>query len=123
MRHLIVLLLLLVAVPAAAQTVPPDVNNPTRVEWTPSADHATIDGYSMDIVSPTGTIIQTIDAGKPAPDATNTCSAALNVQPVAFGAGYTIRLRARAGTVFSDPAISLNKFNRIPGPPSKGTIK
>ncbi len=123
MKYLIAFVLLLLAVPVAAQTVPPDVNNPTGLTWTPSTDHATIDGYSADIVSPTGVVIQTLDLGKPAPDATNTCTATISVQPITFGVGYTVHLRARAGTAVSANTVSLNKFNRVPGPPSKGIIK
>jgi hypothetical protein len=107
---------------AAAQS-PADVNNPSAVTFTASADHATLDGYELDILRPDLTVLQTLNLGKPVPDATNTCSAPMNVQPVAFGNGYTVRIRAKAGTAVSADALSLNKFNRVPGSPSKVTIK
>jgi uncharacterized protein YfaS (alpha-2-macroglobulin family) len=106
-----------------AVNVPPDVNNPTGVTFTASADHATIDSYELDILRPDGTVLQTLNLGKPTPDATNTVTAPINVQPIAFAAGYSVRLRAKAGTAVSDYAVSQNKFNRVPGPPSKVTVK
>ena len=109
---------------AAAQTVPPDVKNPSAVTFTPSADHAAITGYELDIIKPDGvTVLQTLNVGKPTPDATNTCTAPINVQPIAFASGYSVRVRAIAGTSKSDDAISLNKFERAPGAPSKVTAK
>lgn len=100
-----------------------DVDNPSAVEWTASADHALLDSYEMDILRPDGTVLQTINAGKPAPDATSTCRATLNVQPIAFASGYQIRVRAKAGTAFSSYTAAQNKFNRVPGGPTKVIIK
>jgi hypothetical protein len=120
---LLLLAFVLLAVPAAAQTPPPDVNNPTKVEWTASTDHATIDGYTLEIVNAANVVIQTIDAGKPTPDANNVCTVNLNVQPVTFGSGYYITAAARANNVFSTRTVSLNKFNRVPGAPTKPTVK
>jgi len=114
---LIVVALLLCSGVAAAQT--PDVNNPSAVTFTPSTDHATVDSYELDILRPDATVLQTLNLGKPVPDATNTCTAPVNVQPIAFGSGYSMRIRAKAGTAASDYALSLNKFNRVPGPPTK----
>jgi hypothetical protein len=122
-RFVSVVVLLLFSVPAFAQTVPADVNNPSGVVFTPSADHANVDSYELDILRPDGSVLQTINVGKPTPDANNQCSAPLNVQPVAFGTGYSVRLRAKAGTAASDYISSLNKFNRVPGSPSKPILK
>lgn len=108
---------------AQAQTPPADVNNPSAVAFTASTDHATIDSYELDILRPDGSVLQTINIGKPTPDANQTCTAPLNVQPIAFGTGYTLRLRARAGTAASDYTASVNKFNRVPGAPSKLTAR
>ena len=116
-RVCLVLALILCAVPAVAQT--PDVNNPSAVTFGPSLDHATVDSYELDILRPDGTVLQTLNLGKPVPDATNTCTAPMNVQPIAMASGYSIRVRAKAGTAVSDYAVSLNKFNRVPGPPTK----
>ena len=113
--------LLLTASSAAAQVA--DVNNPTAVQFTASPDHALVDSYELDILRPDGTVLQTLNLGKPVPDSTSTCTAPINVQPIAFASGYSVRVRAKAGTAVSDYALSVNKFNRVPGPPSKLTIK
>jgi hypothetical protein len=109
------------AASAHAQTL--DVDNPTAVEFTASTDHALIDGYEVDILRPDGSVLQTINAGKPAPDATNVVRVTLNVQPIAFAAGYTVRARAVAGTAVSPYSVSVNKFNRVPGGPSKVILR
>jgi hypothetical protein len=111
------------ATPAYAQTPPADVDNPSGIVFTASADHANVDSYELDILRPDGSVLQTINIGKPTPDATQTCVAPLNVQPIAFGSGYSLRLRAKAGTAASDYTTSLNKFNRVPGGPSKLTAR
>ena len=105
------------------QTPPADVNNPTAVQFTASPDHAQLTRYDLDIVSPSNTVIQTLNLAKPTPDAQNTITVALNVQPVAFGNGYTVRVRAVAGTASSTDAVSLNKFNRTPLSVSGVTLK
>lgn len=117
---LAVLLALLFGPPAAhAQTTPPpDVQNPSAVEFEPSIDHAVIDGYELDILRPDGTVLQTLNLGKP-PVVNNLCTAPINVQPVAFEYGYSMRARAKAGAVVSPDVPSLNKFDRVPGGPSK----
>ena len=110
------------ALPGAMQTVP-DVDNPSAVEFTASVDHANVDSYELDIQRPDGSVLQTLNLGKPAPDATGTIRANLNVQPIAFGNGYFVRVRAKAGTAVSAYATSVNKFNRVPGGPSKVEVK
>lgn len=100
----------------------PDVDNPGGVGFTASPDHAAIDSYELDILRPDGTVLQTLSLGKPVPDANNFCTAPLNVQPVKFGTGYSLRVRALAGGAASPYALSENKFNRVPGSPSKVKI-
>ena len=100
-----------------------DVDNPSAVSFTVSTDHAAIDSYELDILRPDSSVLQTINIGKPTPDANGVATAPLNVQPIAFGTGYTLRLRAKAGTAASDYTASVNKFNRRPGSPSKLTAK
>jgi hypothetical protein len=100
-----------------------DVNNPSAVEFVASVDHATVDGYELDILRPDNTVLQTINLGKPTPNASSVITAPLNVQPISFGNGYSVRVRARAGTAFSDYTVSVNKFNRVPGPPSKLSLR
>jgi hypothetical protein len=104
----------------AMAQVPADVNNPTAAEMDCSTDHATIDGYELDILRPDGTVLQTltfVGTSKPTPSATNKCRVSLNVQPIAFASGYSVRARSKAGTAYSDYAVSQNKFNRVPGRP------
>lgn len=123
---LLSILLVLSAAVASAQTVPP-ITNPTAVQFTVSSDHALIDHYELDILRPDKTALQTLNLGKPTPDATGVCVAPLNVQPVAFGTGYSVQLRAVAigpdGPVSSANAPSDNTFDRKPGGPGKVTIK
>jgi hypothetical protein len=99
-----------------------DVRNPSGVEFEPSADHAQVDSYELDILRPDGSVLQTINLGKPAV-ASGVCAAPLNVQPVAFGKDYRVRVRAIAGGSASDYTVSVNKFERAPGAPSKGIVK
>lgn len=107
---------------ASAQSVPADVDNPSAVQFSPSSDHATLDSYELDILRPDGSVLQTLNLGKPTPDANGVCTAPMNVQPVAFGKGYSVRIRALAGGAASGYAVSDNKFNRIPGAPTKVKI-
>src|SRR4051812_6590253 len=125
MRRPVYLLALAVCLllPATVFAQVPDVNNPSGVTFTASPDHATIDSYELDILRPDATVLQTLNLGKPTPDATNTCTAPINVQPIAFASGYTVRVRAKAGTAISADAVSQNKFNRVPGPPTKVLVK
>jgi hypothetical protein len=122
MRRLVYLLATCLCL-APAVVSAQDVNNPSGVTFTASADHATVDSYELDILRPDATVLQTLNLGKPTPDATQTCTAPLNVQPVAFGNGYSVQVRAKAGTAVSANALSLNKFNRVPGAPSKVIAK
>jgi hypothetical protein len=118
----IIALVLAFAAPAAAQTAEAQIKNPSAVEFEPSTDHALVSAYELDILRPDGSVLQTINLGKPAP-VLNICKASINVQPVAFGKDYSVRVRALAGTAASDYALSLNKFERAPGSPSKVIAK
>lgn len=99
------------------------VTNPTHVSFTASVDHAVIDGYELDILRPDGSVLQTLNLGKPVPDAGNLCTVDLNVQPVAFGLGYSVQVRAKAGSIASENAPSVNTFDRRPGKPGGPEIK
>jgi hypothetical protein len=123
---LALLVLLALVTPAAAQAA--DVNNPTAVQFTASADHASVTGYTLDILRADGTVLQTLDLGKPVPAATtNLCTVAMNVQPITFGVGYSVRVRAYVAATpanaVSDWALSSNKFNRVPGKPGAVTVQ
>jgi hypothetical protein len=116
--------ILLAAALLSPQPTYPDVTNPSHVAFTPSPDHAAVTYYELDILRPDGSVLQTLNLGTCTPDqATGDCTVAVNVQPIAFGKGYYDRLRAVAttptGVVYSDYTISVNKFDRAPGGPSK----
>jgi hypothetical protein len=81
-----------------------------------------VSSYELDILRADGSVLQTINIGKPAP-VSNLCKAPINVQPVAFGKDYSVRLRAIAGTASSDYSVTSNKFERAPGGPSKVIVK
>lgn len=119
MKTLIALVVVLLSWPALleAQTV----TNPRGLTFTASADHLTIDGYSLDILRADSTVAATADLGKPTP-VTNVCTVTLNSQSLAFGNGYSVRVRARAATAVSDWALSVNTFNRVPGAPGRPTL-
>lgn len=115
-------LLLIVASPYALKQTEPNVRNPSAVEFTPSGDHAALDGYDLDLLRADGTVLQTLNLGKPTVN-NGICRVTINVQPVAFGVNYSMRLRARAGGAFSDYTASVNKFDRVPGAPTNVIIK
>lgn len=99
------------------------VQNPTKAEFTPSADHATIDYYQIGyFLAGAAEPVTVTDLGKPAPDASNVCRVDLNTQPLTFG-GYIAKVRARAGGVWSDWSDPSNPFERIPGPPGGPVVK
>jgi hypothetical protein len=118
----LVALLLALAVP---QTTPPaDIDNPSAVSFFASSDHAALDGYELDILKADGTVAKSaINLGKPTPAVTSQlCLAPLSVQALPFASGYTVRIRAKAGTAYSTYTVSVNKFNRVPGPPTGATL-
>jgi len=123
MKRIILASLFVLVCAGYASAQAPDVNNPSAVTFTASADHGSVDSYELDILRPDGSVLQTLNLGKPTPDGSNVCTAQLNVQPVSFGSGYSVRVRAKAGTAASDYAVSENKFNRVPGSPTKVVVK
>jgi hypothetical protein len=113
---LAVVLMLLGATAATAQTA---VKNPTLVTFTVSADHALVASYELDIVRVSdNAVVQTLNVGKPAPDATGTASVSINVQPIAFGGYYGV-MRAVASGFSSPNSAASNAFERTPGSPSR----
>ena len=121
-KTLLAFALLTVSLTAVAQQAV-NVRNPSAVEFTVSPDHANVDSYELDILKADGSVVQTLNIGKPTPDATGTARAPINVQPTAFGKDYSTRLRAIAAGAQSDYAPSENKFDRVPGAPSKLNAK
>lgn len=110
-------LVCLLGVPTLSTAQAP-VQNPTAVIFTPSPDHDLINTYLVEIRNSLGAVIQTIDVGKPTPDAQNECRATLNVQPIAFGS-YTITMRSVAGGITGPQSTPTEVWTRAPGPPSK----
>lgn len=120
-RWCLLLALLGFASVASAQTPV----NPRTVTFTPSTDHATVTSYEIAyfVTGATDPIQAAVDIGKPAPDATNICTAAINTQGIPFGSNYIAKMRAKAGTLYSDWSEASNLFSRLPGPPAKPVIK
>lgn len=100
------------ALSALAQGV---AKNPTAVIFT-CPDHATDTGHEVDIVSASGTVMQTIAGGDPPADASGDVRITLNVQPIAFGE-YFIRIRAIVGAMKSDDSTPSPIWQRVPGRP------
>ncbi len=119
---LFVLLGLLVATPAAAQVV-----NPNVLQFTPSPDHAlivagapVIDRYVFEVTLSTniGQISVSKDLGKPDPDATNTISVTVSADLATLPNGSyvaTVSAVGPGGSGKSDPS---SPFARV-GPPAK----
>lgn len=117
----VALMMLALASVASAQTKP---QNPREGEFTASPDHAQIDRYVLGFFRPgAAEPVQTQDIGKPTPDAQNVCTFTFNSQPLGFGLDYVARVKAYAAGAESPWSEISNPFDRIPGPPSRITIK
>jgi hypothetical protein len=111
--------LILSPVVAHGQTI----KNPRGAEFEPSPDHAQITKYVIGFFLPGATDpVQTQDLGKPTPNAQNIIAVTINVQPLTFGAAYTAKVQALAGTLASEWSLPSNPFDRAPGPPSKPPV-
>lgn len=109
----------LLALPAAAHAQSTTTKNPTTVQFVVSTDHATVTSYELDLVRASdNAVVQTLNLGKPSPDATNTAQVTINVQPIAFGTYYGV-MRSVAGSLKSANSAPSNQFERAPGAPSK----
>jgi len=117
-RLCLVLACLALASWASAQTV----TNPTKAEFTASVDHASITLYEIAWFNGATQVGTVVDIGKPVPDANQVCLVTINTQPLAF-ATYTAKVRAKAGTVYSEWSAASNFFDRVPGPPGGPTVK
>lgn len=117
----IVLLLIIAFLASIAVSARQNIRNPRAVSFQ-CPDHAQDDQHQVDIVSSSGTVIQTILGGDPPADGSGVVTIPLNVQPIAFGTNYTVRVRAVAGSAVSDSGVSDNVFDRVPGAPSRVTI-
>lgn len=124
MRKIILVALVFALLGFASTAVAQTIRNPSVATFTPSADHATVTGYTIGYFLPGASEpVQTADLGKPTPDATNTCTVTLNVMPLSFAAAYTAKVKAVAGGVESDWSEASNPFDRVPGKPSKPVVK
>ena len=99
----------------------PAIKNPAAVSFT-SADHATVTGYEVDVVTPAGAVLTTIVTGKGTQAADGTVTLSLNLQPITFGV-YTLKVRAVAGSVKSIDSAASDTWERAPGPPSKPVVQ
>jgi len=118
MRWILVSAMLLVcAGMASAQTVV----NPTRVEFAPSTDHATVTRYTLGLFIGGTDPVQELDMAKPTPNASNVCAWTLTSYPV--GVTYTAKARAWAGTITSDWSNTTSPFYRTPAAPSALVVK
>lgn len=119
---LFVLLALLLAAPAGAQVVP----NPTKVEYTPSADHALLTKYVLGYFLPTALEpFQSNDLPIVAPDGTSgkITQPLPNLQAVPIGSRCVGKLKAVAGVAESDWSLASNEFTRTPGSTGPPIIK
>jgi len=115
---------LLLATALFAQTPPPPapvVKNPTLVTFT-CADHDRDTQHELDIINVDGAVVQTLLIGDPPADADGVVHATINVQPVAFGS-YTVKVRAVAGDLKSDDSVASAVWQRVPGAPSKPSVR
>lgn len=120
MRYLIATLLVIISASATEAQVLP---NPTRAEFIASLDHAVISSYEIGwFLNGATSPVSVTSIGKPAPDASNLCSTPINVMPLPFNE-YTAKIRAIAGTMFSEWSDSSNPFQRVPGKPGKPAVK
>jgi hypothetical protein len=117
-RVVLVLAFLALANWASSQTV----TNPTKAEFTASADHATITLYEIAWFTGATQVGTVVDIGKPTPDANQLCLVTINTQPLPF-ATYTAKVRAKAGTVYSEWSLASNPFDRVPAAPGSPTVK
>lgn len=124
MKRLLLVTLVFALLGFAATATAQTIKNPSIATFTASPDHAQIASYTIGFFLPGATDpVQTADLGNPTPDATQTCTVTLNVQPLVFGAAYTAKVKAVAGTVASDWSDASNPFDRVPGKPSKPAVK
>lgn len=121
MKTVILALVFIVCVApfAFAQTVP----NPTKVEFTVSADHASLSKYLIGYFLPGATDpVQTADIPITAPDASQKVTQPINATPLGFGT-YVARMKAYANGVSSEWSEPSNEFSRIPFPPASPVVK
>ena len=117
-RPWLVVLLLLASVSCAWAQM---VVNPTKVEYSVSADHASVTRYQlgwflMGAIAP----VQTADLPVVAPDLAGKVVQPLPSVPIAAGTVYVARIKAWAGTIESEWSADSNPFTRGPsavGPP------
>ena len=124
MKRYVIVSLVFALLGFAAVASAQSIRNPSVATFTASPDHAQVSSYQIGYFLPGATDpVQTADVGKPTPDATNTCTITLNVQPLGFGAAYIAKVKALAGTVASDWSEASNPFDRVPGRPTKPVVK
>ncbi len=123
MRYAIGLLSALLCLSMATVASAQVVTNPTAIEYTVSADHATLTKYILGYFLPGASApVQTQDLPIAAPDAQQKVAQPINATPLGFGT-YVGRLRSVAGTVEGEWSEPSNAFLRAPLPPSAPTVR
>jgi hypothetical protein len=123
MKKLILVLLVFAllgfaAAVASAQTMP----NPTKIEYTVSADHGTLTKYVIGYFLPGATDpVQTADLPIVPPDAAQKVEQPINATPLGYGA-YTAKMKSVAGAVEGAWSAASNEFSRVPLPPPTAPI-
>lgn len=108
-----------VATACAAQ----GVINPTKAEYTVSADHAQVTKYVIGyFIGNAASPVQSADLPVTAPDAQQKVVQAINAVPLGFGT-YTAKLKAVVGAVEGEWSEASNEFMRAPFPPTAPTVK
>lgn len=126
MKRIVVVFLVFALIGFAAVAQAQDKpKNPRTLEFTPSVDHAAATSYTLGYFLPGATSpVQTVDIGKPAPNAQNVCTVTINTQPLTFGIDYIGKLKtiisAGVESEWSEPS---NPFDRTPGQPGKPVIR
>jgi hypothetical protein len=124
-RVFFVLFLLLVPSTVFAQLV----INPTKAQFTPSADHNTVENgvalvsnYELRIFQSGSTVVfKTVNLDKPAPDATNTITVSITSTIASLPLGdyfATVAAKGPGGEAVSDPS---NPFQVAARPPTAPT--
>ena len=107
----------------AAACADQGVINPTKAEYTVSADHAQVTKYVIGyFIGNAASPVQSADLPVMAPDAQQKVVQPINAIPLGFGV-YTAKLKAVVGTVEGEWSEASNEFMRAPFPPTAPTVK
>lgn len=125
MRRRMVVFLVVCGVSLASPASAQSVVNPTTVTFTASVDHADISSYAIGYFAAGATApVQEVDLGKPTPGTGGVISVGIVVKPLGWVTGYTVRVKAVAGSgIVSEWSSDSNPFSRQPGKPGGPVVK